>query len=77
MSLLYDVSGVTRHLLATKQMLRPSRKDITNRVGEVIANTTIPYRYKGDLNTSMRKIATNLVLFPRMHFLNFFHSKNT
>lgn len=38
-------------------------------MGKAIANSTIPYSFKGDLNTSQRKIATNIVLFPRLHFL--------
>lgn len=32
---------------------------------------TIPYRFSGSLNTSQRKIACNLVCFPRLHFLPF------
>lgn len=45
-------------------------------VASSIAESTIPYRFSGGLNTSQRKIATNLVLFPRMHFLPFAHSSN-
>jgi tubulin beta len=40
-------------------------------VADSIAESTIPFRFSGQLNTSQRKIATNLVLFPRMHFLPF------
>jgi hypothetical protein len=36
-----------------------------------IAESTIPLRFSGGLNTSQRKMASNLVLFPRMHFLPF------
>jgi hypothetical protein len=36
-----------------------------------IAESTIPFRFSGPLNTSQRKIATNLVLFPRLHFMPF------
>ena len=40
-------------------------------VADSIAESTIPFRFSGSLNTSQRKLATNLVLFPRMHFLPF------
>jgi hypothetical protein len=40
-------------------------------VARNIAESTIPFRFSGQLNTSQRKIATNLVLFPRIHFLPF------
>ena len=43
----------------------------------MIADSTIPFRFKGDLNTSMRKMATNLVLFPRLHFLSFSQGRKT
>ena len=74
MTLMFDFQAVSRNLLATKRKLRPSKPDLSYRVGSLIGDSTIPYRFKGDLNTSMRKIATNLVLFPRMHFLTFFQS---
>lgn len=40
-------------------------------VASCIAESTIPFRFSGSLNTSQRKIATNLVLFPRLHFMPF------
>lgn len=40
-------------------------------IAQSIAQTTIPFRFAGHLNTNQRKIANNLVLFPRMHFMPF------
>ena len=72
----FDTPAVARNLLATEGRLRPSKEEVHQKMGKVIADATIPYRFKGDLNTSIRKIALNLVLFPRMHFLEFYQSKH-
>ena len=77
MTILFDHSAVSKNTMATKGILRPSLRDMNSKIGQVVADSTIPYRFKGDLNTSMRKIATNIVLFPRMHFLSLFQSKTT
>ena len=65
----FDAPAVARNLVATQGKLLPSKEEVHKKVGEVIADASIPYRFKGDLNTSLRKMALNLVLFPRMHFL--------
>lgn len=70
MTLLFSQDAVARQLVAQGN-LRPSNLDISRRVGSAIASCTVPYRFKGDLNTCQRKIASNLVLFPRLHFLAF------
>ena len=77
MTFLFDHQAVSRNLLLTKQILRPSKWDLNQRVGNAIADATIPYRFKGDLNVSMLKIATNLIPIRKMHFLNFFQNKKT
>ena len=45
-------------------------------MGSKIAKITRPYRFSGSLNTNQRKIATNLILFPRMHFMPFATSQS-
>lgn len=76
MTLLYDSSAI--HWQLTKQgNFRPSSNEVNKWIGQAIAQTTIPFRYAGQLNTNQRKIATNLIMFPRMHFFTFaLSSKN-
>jgi len=47
---------------------------MNDKIGKAIANSTIPFSFSGELNTSQRKLASNLVLFPRLHFLGFSQS---
>ena len=42
--------------------------DMNNIVSTAMSDTTSPYRFTGMLNSSVRKIATNLIPFPRLHF---------
>ena len=55
--------------------IRATTEDISQKVGTVIADSTVAYRFGGELNTNQRKLATNMVLFPRMHFLSFSNSR--
>lgn len=37
-------------------------------VAKVATSSTLSLRFPGSLNTSIRKICTNLIPFPRLHF---------
>jgi hypothetical protein len=73
MTLLFDNSAVSQ-ILASESSLRPSFQVMNKAIGSTIADSTIPFRFKGDLNTSQRKMCMNLVMFPRMHFMPFARS---
>jgi hypothetical protein len=72
---MFDNSACIKQLAATGN-LNPTMDAINHKLGSVIADISIPFRFKGNLNTSQRKICSNLVMFPRMHFVPFLRSPN-
>ncbi|KAI1357587.1 putative tubulin beta chain-like protein [Xylaria arbuscula] len=46
-------------------------------VSRVMADITTHFRFPGQLNSDMRKMAANLVTFPRLHFLTVGHAPLT
>ncbi|OSC99897.1 beta-tubulin 2 [Trametes coccinea BRFM310] len=60
---LYDV---TQRTMKVKQ---PSFDDLNNVVSQVMCGVSTSLRFSGQLNGDMRKLAMNLVPFPRLHFL--------
>jgi tubulin beta len=50
------------------KMSKPSYKDANQKVASVMANVTSGLRFPGELNSSLRKQAVNLIPFPRLHF---------
>jgi hypothetical protein len=49
-------------------ILRPKLIDMNSVIARVATGITQPMRFSGSLNTSFRKICTNIIPFPRMHF---------
>ena len=47
----------------------PTYADMNQMVAHVMAGITCPFRFPGQLNADLRKMSTNLIPFPRMHFL--------
>ena len=43
--------------------------DVNRLVAEVMSGVTASLRFKGQLNSSLRKLGVNLVPYPRLHFL--------
>lgn len=76
LDLFYDNSAVHKQM-AREGNFRPTCNQVNGWIGQAIAQTTIPFRFAGTLNTSQRKMATNIVLFPRMHFSTFSVSRRT
>merc|ERR1712110_237898 len=48
---------------------RPSYKNVNRIIAKVISSMTAALRFDGELNTDMSDFPTNLVPFPRLHFL--------
>ncbi|KAH9945207.1 beta-tubulin 2 [Epithele typhae] len=60
---LYDM---TQRTLKVKQ---PSFDDLNSIVSQVMCGVTTSLRFPGQLNGDLRKLALNLIPFPRLHFL--------
>lgn len=52
----------------TLKLNQPSYVDLNNLVSSVMSGVTTSLRYPGQLNSDLRKLAVNLVPFPRLHF---------
>lgn len=52
----------------TLKLSQPSHSDLNTLVSAVMSGVTTCLRYPGQLNSDLRKLATNLVPFPRLHF---------
>lgn len=59
---LYDIS--TR----TLKIKQPRIQDLNNLISKVMSGVTTCLRFPGQLNGDLRKMAVNLVPFPRLHF---------
>lgn len=47
----------------------PSYQELNGLIAKVMSGITTPLRFPGQLNSDLRKLATNLIPFPRLHFL--------
>lgn len=54
--------------MRTLKIESPNYKNMNELVAKVMAGTTVSLRFPGQLNADLRKISTNLVPFPRLHF---------
>jgi tubulin beta len=52
----------------TLKLPQPSHGDLNQLVSAVMSGVTTCLRYPGQLNSDLRKLAVNLVPFPRLHF---------
>jgi len=59
---LYDIC------FRTLKLTTPNYSDLNHLISNAIAGTTCSLRYPGQLNCDLRKLAVNLVPFPRLHF---------
>ncbi|GAA6032639.1 hypothetical protein JCM8097_004856 [Rhodosporidiobolus ruineniae] len=59
---LYDI------LKKTLKKDSPTYPDLNALIAKVMSGVTTPLRFPGQLNSDLRKLATNLVPFPRLHF---------
>lgn len=59
---LYDIC------FQTLKLTNPTYNDLNHLVSAGMSGVTCSIRYPGQLNSDLRKLATNLVPFPRLHF---------
>jgi tubulin beta len=59
---LYDIC------FRTLKLTNPTYGDLNHLVSMVMSGTTCALRFPGQLNADLRKLAVNLVPFPRLHF---------
>jgi tubulin beta len=59
---LYDIC------FRTLKLANPSYGDLNMLIANAIAGTTCSLRFPGQLNCDLRKLAVNMVPFPRLHF---------
>lgn len=52
----------------TLKISRPTHKDLNHLIALVMSGVTTCLRYPGQLNGDLRKLAVNLVPYPRLHF---------
>jgi tubulin beta len=54
--------------LRTLKLKTPTFGDLNHLVSKVMSGVTAGFRFPGQLNSDLRKIAVNLIPFPRLHF---------
>merc|ERR550539_907226 len=59
---LYDIC------FRTLKLTNPSYADLNMLIANAITGTTCSLRFPGQLNCDLRKLAVNMVPFPRLHF---------
>jgi len=59
---LYDIC------FRTLKLTNPTYGDLNHLVSQVMSGITCSLRFPGQLNSDLRKLAVNLVPFPRLHF---------
>jgi tubulin beta len=59
---LYDIC------FRTLKLSNPSYSDLNNLIANAITGTTCSLRFPGQLNCDLRKLAVNMIPFPRLHF---------
>jgi tubulin beta len=59
---LYDIC------FRTLKLSNPNYSDLNHLVSQVMSGVTASLRFPGQLNSDLRKLAVNLIPFPRLHF---------
>merc|ERR1719162_1074840 len=59
---LYDIC------FRTLGLKNPSYSDLNNLIAKAMTGTTCSLRFAGQLNCELRKLAVNMIPFPRLHF---------
>ena len=54
--------------MRTLKLSNPSYGDLNHLVSAVMSGVTTCLRFPGQLNSDLRKLAVNMVPFPRLHF---------
>ena len=70
-SFLLDNEALYDICFRTLKLTTPTYGDLNHLVSAAMSGVTCCLRFPGQLNCDLRKIAVNLVLFPRLHFSRF------
>jgi tubulin beta len=63
-----DNEGLYDICFRTLKLHAPTYGDLNHLISTAMVGTTCSLRFPGQLNTDMRKLAVNLIPFPRLHF---------
>ena len=66
---LLDNEAIYGILMRNLDVERPSYSNLNKLISQMISNLTASLRFDGSLNGDMNEIRTNLVPYPRMHFM--------
>ncbi|KAJ1796242.1 Tubulin beta-3 chain [Coemansia sp. RSA 2399] len=69
MTFCLDNEALTDICSNTLKIKSPVHADLNNLVAKVMSGVTTSLRFPGQLNADLRKLAVNMVPFPRLHFL--------
>eukprot|EP01084_Bolivina_argentea_P244099 409018_1 len=68
-SLLMDNESIYEIIQKNLDVGRPSYENVNRLITKPISSLTASLRFNGELNGSLNEIVTNLVPFPRLHFM--------
>jgi len=51
------------------ELKKPSYENLNRLISKVISSMTASLRFEGELNVDLNEFQTNLVPFPRLHFM--------
>ena len=67
-SFVLDNEALYHIVTGSLKQAQPTYGDLNHLVSQAMAGTTCSLRFPGQLNADLRKLAVNLVPFPRLHF---------
>src|SRR3546814_1542993 len=68
MSFILDNEALYDICMRTLKLQNPTYGDLNHLVSAAMSGTTCSLRFPGQLNCDLRKLAVNLIPFPRLHF---------
>ncbi|KAJ2159766.1 Tubulin beta-4 chain [Coemansia sp. RSA 552] len=69
MTFCLDNEALNRICESSLKIKSPSHSDLNSLVAKVMSGVTTSLRFPGQLNADLRKLAVNMVPFPRLHFM--------
>jgi len=69
MTMLFDNEALYSLVQRKLEIERPTYGEINHHIATAMSGITCPFRFRGLLNSNYRKMAVNLVPYPRLHFL--------
>ena len=70
MSLVLDNEALYEICSNSLDIESPSYSNINKIISQVASSMTVSLRYNGSLNADLNEFLTNLVPYPRIHFMN-------